>query len=214
MLGIEDKVSVDKKLDREVASETQPVQPVEPATPQYPVPAPKPSGENLSLKDRIKQYENPFKEGYDPKTGLWTPHASPEGGAPTVAWGDKLLKGKYAPEVVQKITTKGITDQEADQMLEANINKAKQDALDIIRQKGIADLSPQQQEALTEMVFQMGRSGVSKFNNMLDSLKYGDYDRAYDEALDSLWAKQTPQRAKEVAERLKFPKVKRYIYKK
>jgi len=208
MLGLQDKVSVEKKIDMPVDNN------VEPKGPEYPIPASKPETEGLSLKDRIKAYENPFKEGYDAKTGYWKPHKSPEGGAETVAWGDKLLPGKYAPDVMQRIKTKGVTDQEAEQMFESNLNKARQDALEIIRNKQIQNLSPQQEEALTEMVYQMGKKGVSGFPNMLDALKSGDYDRASQEALDSLWAQQTPQRAKEVAERLKFPKVKRYIYKK
>ena len=52
-------------------------------------------------------------------------------------------------------------------------------------------------EIITEMVFQLGETGVSKFRNMLKALKEGpDYQTAAIEMLDSRWAKQTPNRAK------------------
>ena len=50
-------------------------------------------------------------------------------------------------------------------------------------------------EVIYEMCYQMGVSGVSKFKNMLKALENEDYDKASVEMLDSLWAKQTPNRA-------------------
>ena len=51
-------------------------------------------------------------------------------------------------------------------------------------------------EIITEMVFQLGETGVSKFKNMLKALEEGpDYQTAAIEMLDSKWAKQTPNRA-------------------
>lgn len=205
-LGLQEKVSVEKADNSRVPASQESV--------ESPVPMPKPSAQELDLKSRIKQYENPFKEGYDAKTGRWMPHKSPEGGAPTIAYGDKLFKGKYSPEEVRRIMTQGMTDEEVEQALDRNLQNARMQALDIIKEKQLNDLSPQQEEALTEMVFQMGKKGVKGFPKMLEALRQGDVDSAYNQALDSLWAKQTPQRAREVAERLKFPKVKRYIYKK
>jgi lysozyme len=40
--------------------------------------------------------------------------------------------------------------------------------------------------------------GVLKFQKMLAALQARDYNAARREALDSAWAKQTPQRAKRV----------------
>ena len=48
----------------------------------------------------------------------------------------------------------------------------------------------------------MGVEGVQGFSKMIAALQVGDYPRAADEALDSLWAKQTPARARDVAQRL------------
>ena len=58
------------------------------------------------------------------------------------------------------------------------------------------------QIVLTCMVFQMGRNGVSKFRNMLNSLHSGDYKAASEHMLDSRWATQTPARANRLARRM------------
>jgi len=61
------------------------------------------------------------------------------------------------------------------------------------------DLSIPRQDALINMAFQLGVNGLLKFKNMLRCLEAGDYEGAAKEALDSRWAKQTPQRAARVA---------------
>ena len=45
------------------------------------------------------------------------------------------------------------------------------------------------------MVFQLGKTGVSKFKNMWKALSALEYSTAASEMLDSRWAKQTPNRA-------------------
>ena len=55
------------------------------------------------------------------------------------------------------------------------------------------------QNALINMAFQLGISGLLNFTNMLSALERYDYNTAADEALDSLWAQQTPERAREVS---------------
>ena len=54
---------------------------------------------------------------------------------------------------------------------------------------------------IIEMIFQLGKTGVSKFRNMWKALKQSppQYDVAATEMLDSRWAKQTPNRAKEMS---------------
>jgi lysozyme len=55
------------------------------------------------------------------------------------------------------------------------------------------------QRALCNMAYQLGLSGLLGFKNTLLLIERGRYYEAADEALDSLWAKQTPGRAKRVA---------------
>ncbi len=57
--------------------------------------------------------------------------------------------------------------------------------------------------ALVQMAYQMGVAGVLKFTKMLDALKAGNRQLAAGEALDSIWARQTPQRAQRVARLLR-----------
>ena len=45
----------------------------------------------------------------------------------------------------------------------------------------------------------MGTTGVSNFKNTLTAIQSGDYKLAAVEMLDSKWAKQTPDRATEMA---------------
>jgi len=63
------------------------------------------------------------------------------------------------------------------------------------------DLDDLAKETIIEMVFQLGKTGVSKFKNMWKALKQTPprYDVAATEMLDSRWAKQTPGRAKEMS---------------
>lgn len=55
------------------------------------------------------------------------------------------------------------------------------------------------QRALCNMAWQLGLNGLLQFTGMLSSIKNGDYPAAAEHALDSLWAKQTPQRAARIA---------------
>ena len=63
--------------------------------------------------------------------------------------------------------------------------------------------SPDVQRAIANMTFQMGIGALLKFKKMLAALQARDYNAARREALDSAWAKQTPQRAKRVTDLFK-----------
>lgn len=53
--------------------------------------------------------------------------------------------------------------------------------------------------ALINMNFNLGIEKLSQFKNMIAALKDKDYTQASLSALDSLWAKQVPNRAKDIA---------------
>jgi lysozyme len=65
------------------------------------------------------------------------------------------------------------------------------------------DINEQAHEILIEMVFQLGKTGVSKFKNMWKALSELNYVGASYEMLDSRWSKQTPNRAKSMAKIMK-----------
>ena len=58
---------------------------------------------------------------------------------------------------------------------------------------------PAVQGVIVEMSYQMGVSGVSKFKKALHAMQMFQWKLAADELLDSRWAKQTPNRAKELS---------------
>ena len=57
---------------------------------------------------------------------------------------------------------------------------------------------------IIEMIFQLGSAGVQKFRKMWDALKEDppNYFEAHVQMLDSRWAKQTPNRAGEMSEKM------------
>ena len=60
--------------------------------------------------------------------------------------------------------------------------------------------SPQKvQDVIMNMSYQMGITGVGKFKNMIKHFKAKNWKEASKEMLNSLWARQTPNRAKELA---------------
>lgn len=56
------------------------------------------------------------------------------------------------------------------------------------------------QEVVVEMCYQIGVTGVSNFKNTLRAMQEGRWSDAANGMLDSKWARQTPSRAKEMAE--------------
>jgi lysozyme len=90
-----------------------------------------------------------------------------------------------------------ITDAECDAIFVEDV----QAAIDgLTRQwKGLGLLSDARRDAVIQMSFQLGVNGVLKFKKMLKALEVCDWSKAYKEALDSDWAKQTPDRAHRVA---------------
>jgi len=55
---------------------------------------------------------------------------------------------------------------------------------------------------LCNMGFQLGVSGLLKFKRTIAALELGMYEDAAKEMLDSKWARQTPNRAKRLSDRI------------
>ena len=62
------------------------------------------------------------------------------------------------------------------------------------------DMPPEIQGVIIEMCYQMGYSGFCKFKKAIAHMKSKNWKEASEEMLDSLWAKQTPNRAKQLSE--------------
>ena len=83
-------------------------------------------------------------------------------------------------------------------ILEKDLQSAIDQADDMCKNLTISDDA---KIIIIEMIFQLGGTGVSKFRKMWQALQQDppDYAEASVQMLDSRWAKQTPNRAKEMA---------------
>ena len=88
-------------------------------------------------------------------------------------------------------------------ILQKDLQESIRGARELIEEYGCKDIDEKAEELLIEMVFQLGKTGVSKFRNMWKCLSELNYVGASFEMLDSKWAKQTPNRAKAMAEQMK-----------
>ena len=94
-----------------------------------------------------------------------------------------------------------LSDAEIDMLLDNDIASciaALSDAL-----PWFAKLDEVRQAVLISMAFQLGVAGLLKFQITLGSVETGDYATAGDEMLQSRWAKQTPGRARRLADMMR-----------
>ena len=80
-------------------------------------------------------------------------------------------------------------------ILEHDLQTAIKGAKDLMSENGCMDIDEVAEEIIIEMIFQLGKTGVSKFKNMWKHLSALEYSDAASEMLDSRWAKQAPNRA-------------------
>lgn len=91
----------------------------------------------------------------------------------------------------------GISQDEAKYLLANDIERvtrALQERVDCFN-----DLDDVRQRSLVNMAFQLGLGGLLKFKKMLAAMDDKQWSTAANEALDSRWANQTPERAKRIA---------------
>jgi lysozyme len=63
-------------------------------------------------------------------------------------------------------------------------------------------LDERRQAVLIQMAFQMGLKGLLAFSTTLSHVRVGRYDEAAVAMLESIWAKQTPERAKRLSKQM------------
>ena len=94
----------------------------------------------------------------------------------------------------------GISKDEAEMLLEHDIDRV---ASRLQAERGFRLAPDSVKRALVNMGFQLGTGGLLGFSRMWAALERRDYEQAAEEALDSRWAEQTPNRAAEVAKWIK-----------
>ena len=96
----------------------------------------------------------------------------------------------------------GITQEEADIMLRADVEIAEKGAQALVGDVWTA-LSPTRRAVLINMTFNLGRTRLAAFKNFLAALRAADYQTAADEMLDSRWATQVGDRAQRLARQMR-----------
>jgi lysozyme len=146
------------------------------------------------LLESIKAHEGYRVEPYRDTRGFWT-----------VGWGHLIHHRdlrQYAPHGTLGSLLDALADRDAhDRWFREDVARSESDA-----RRYIGDvwdkLSPRRQEVLVEMAFQLGGRTLNRFLRLKSAIERGHWVQAEAEMLDSLWAKQTPRRARTLASRM------------
>jgi GH24 family phage-related lysozyme (muramidase) len=131
------------------------------------------------VKSRIKKHEGFIAKVYLDSLGK-----------ATIGYGHLLTEDDDFEEGI--IYDKDILEE----LFDKDFNKAKQGMEELV---GTLDIAMAAKGIIIEMVFQLGKTGVSKFKNMFAALNEYDYTRAAEEMLNSAWYRQTPSRCEELS---------------
>jgi len=112
----------------------------------------------------------------------------------------QLKKVGANPEKI-KAGTSSLTQAQIDSLLLTDLGQAKADAQELV--PTLPSLPPAVQGVITEMVFNLGKKGLSAFTNFLAQIKQQNFSAASSEMLNSDWAKQVGARAKTLADIVK-----------
>lgn len=94
-----------------------------------------------------------------------------------------------------------ITEEEADWILAKRLSEIETELR--VKYRWYDNLNATRQDVMISMVYQLGFGGIAKFKKFIAAMERKDYDTAAVEMLDSLWARQTPNRAKRQAYMIK-----------
>jgi len=91
-----------------------------------------------------------------------------------------------------------LTEKEAEHLLTNRVSQKHLHLLDNL--DWYSDMPPEVQGVVLEMVYQLGFSGFKKFKKAISNMIDKNWKDAATEMLDSRWAKQTPNRANQLAD--------------
>jgi len=108
--------------------------------------------------------------------------------------------GKITIGFGRNLQDNGISKEEADFMFKNDLNRC----VNLLSGHQWYVIQPQNvKDALLNMCFNLGIGGLLKFKKMIKALEEKNYTQAAIEALNSKWASQVGQRAKDVALRIR-----------
>ena len=92
-----------------------------------------------------------------------------------------------------------LTKEESELILNHRLNQTKAQLTSYLYD---LDIKQEAWDILFNMAYQLGVNGVLKFKKMIEALRVKNYKEASKQGLDSLWAKQTPNRANRLMKRM------------
>ncbi|WNA15958.1 baseplate hub subunit and tail lysozyme [Xanthomonas phage XaC1] len=150
---------------------------------------------DAKLLENIKNFEGTIQAqtrlGYFKNNKFW--QYKDHLGYPTIGYGHLIT--------INESFRDGLSTAQADSLLSKDITQKVLDAKFIYDQYKM-DLPQDAQRVLVEMVFQMGKAGVMQFKNTLTLLANKNYKAAANGMRNSLWYRQTTNRAEILAKRI------------
>ncbi|WP_205955106.1 glycoside hydrolase family protein [Pantoea stewartii] len=153
----------------------------------------------MKLYDMLKYDEGERLELYKDTEGYWT-----------IGIGRLVTKSPSKADAIRILGGSTITKEQSEQMFNEDIQKALRGVQLSTLNSTYIKLDEARRSALVNMVFQLGLTGVQAFKKMIQHLDLGNWSAAASEALDSKWAKQTPNRAYRVTQVIKTGSFKFY----
>jgi lysozyme len=150
--------------------------------PQSPALSSKPSWKTKAV-EQIRRHEGEVLHAYQDHLGWWT-----------IGVGRLIDKRKGG----------GITREESDYLLNNDVTTRLSELER--RLPWFNELNDARKAVLLNMSFQMGVAGLMGFTKTLAHVKAGEYLLAADSMLQSKWANQTPRRANELADQMRYGK--------
>lgn len=109
----------------------------------------------------------------------------------------RCTAGKLTIGVGRNLDDRGITAEESAYLLSNDIDRVWTELQ--ARIPWVTGLSDVRQRVLLDMAFNLGTDGLMKFRNTLARVEAGNYQKAGEMMLDSLWAKQVGMRAQRLS---------------
>jgi len=109
----------------------------------------------------------------------------------------RCTAGKLTIGVGRNLDDRGITAEESAYLLSNDIDRVWTELK--ARIPWVTGLSDVRQRVLLDMAFNLGTDGLMKFRNTLATIQAGNYQKAGEMMLDSLWVKQVGMRAQRLS---------------
>ena len=117
----------------------------------------------------------------------------------------KCPRGKLTIGYGRNLDDQGISKGDADYLLHSDILRVTLTCGKNF--SWFAELSPERQAVVINMVFNLGFGGFLKFKNVIHCVEVGNYIGASVAMLDSRWAKQVGNRAIELSKQMETSKI-------